>query len=394
MSAHPHTDSRGTVLVIGSGHLAFRITSLASAAGHRCLYRTHADIRGADSAHSAFDDIARGLQELDIASLAMAFLVDDRDEYNLELLIALISLDQSLPIVASLFNENMAPHLQAAHPNVRVLNPAKIAAPTFVSALTVPLTHTLRYVPAKIAPERAPARTDGLIRGLVASFALLLIASIAYFHAAEHLSWLNAVYFVVVTVATVGYGDITLVNSSAASKLLGIALILGSTFFIWMIFSLTVDSIIKRRVQLALGRKRYLRKGHVIICGLGRLGYFIAEQLIDAGETVLIVEREESSSTIEHFRARGADVYIGDARLPRVLQDVGVTRAKALYSVVNNDFANLEIGLNARSFAPDLRLILRIFDESMSRRIKESLDIHLTFSMTAIADEIFFGQAR
>ncbi len=64
-------------------------------------------------------------------------------------------------------------------------------------------------------------------------------------------------------------------------------------------------------------------------------------------------------------------------------------RAKALYSLVANDFVNLEVGLNARSFDPQLRLIIRMYDESMSRRIKEQLDIHLTFSVSAMADEKF-----
>jgi voltage-gated potassium channel Kch len=156
-----------------------------------------------------------------------------------------------------------------------------------------------------------------------------------------------------------------------------------------MIFSLTIDRIIRRRAQLALGRKRYSLKEHVILCGLGRLGQSVAEGLLDRGERLLIVEKEESSDAILYFRSRGADVYIGDARLPRVLADVGVRRAKALYSVIDNDFANLQVGLNARSFQPDLRLILRIFDAVMSRRIKEQLDIHLTLSMTADADEHF-----
>ena len=97
-----------------------------------------------------------------------------------------------------------------------------------------------------------------------------------------------------------------------------------------MIFSLTVDGIIKRRMQLALGRRKYARSGHVILCGLGRLGYFIADGLLTQDEQVLVVEKNEDSPTSEHLRSRGADVYIGDARLPRVLQDVGVTRAKAL----------------------------------------------------------------
>ena len=227
-----------------------------------------------------------------------------------------------------------------------------------------------------------------LIRLLLGTFALICAAAVTYFHHVMRISWVDALYFVVVTVATVGYGDISLKDHSTATKLVGIGLILCSTVFIWMIFSLTIDSIIRRRVQSSLGRRRYSHRNHVIICGLGRLGYFIADGLLERGEKVLIIEKDESSGKVQHFRSRGADVYLGDARLPRVLQDVGVGRAKALYSVIDNDYANLEIGLNARSIAPDMRLILRIFDRSMSEKLRENLDIHLTLSMTAIAHEI------
>jgi voltage-gated potassium channel Kch len=194
---------------------------------------------------------------------------------------------------------------------------------------------------------------------------------------------------VVVTVATVGYGDINLQHATALSKVVGIVLILSSTVFIWMIFSLTIDRIIKNRVQRELGRKQYRMKNHIILCGLGRLGYFIAEELLNKGEKFIIVEVAETSSNIEYFRSHGVAVYTGNARLPRVLQDVNVAGARALISVISDDYANLEIGLSARSFQPNLRLILRIFDASMAKVIKEKLDIHLTLSMSAIADDAF-----
>lgn len=378
------------VLIIGSGHLAFRVRRLARAREYDVVDFPRDAHTGDDREGSRFDDITRGLAALDLDTMAMVLLVDDRDERNLELLIALISLKRAVPVAASLFNENVAPHLQAAHPRVRILNPAKIAAPAFIDALDTPLEHTLRYTPARIIDGVPPGGRDRLITALVASFAALSAAAVAYFHFADRLSWLDAVYFVVVTITTVGYGDISLRASSATSKVVGIGLIVAATAFIWMIFSLTIDRIIKNRVQRALGRRRYTHTGHVILCGLGRLGYFIADGLLARGEHVLIIERDESSPTIDHLRARGADVYVGDARLPRVLKDVGVARAKALYSVVDNDYVNLEVGLNARSFDPNLRLILRIFDESMSARLRESLDIHLTLSMTALADERFF----
>ena len=378
------------VLIIGTGHLAFRVRRLAQARGYAAVDFPLAAHTADDREGSRFDDITRRLAALDLDTMAMVLLVDERDERNLELLIALISLKRAVPIAASLFNENVAPHLQAAHPSVRILNPAKIAAPAFIDALDTPLQHTLRYTPVRVSEAPLSARRDRLIPTLVALFASLSAAAMTYFHFADHLSWLDALYFVVVTITTVGYGDISLRASSATSKVVGIGLIVGATAFIWMIFSLTVDRIIKHRVQRALGRRRYANHGHVILCGLGRLGYFVADGLLSRGEHVLVIERDESSPMIDHLRARGADVYVGDARLPRVLKDAGITRAKALYSVIDNDYVNLEVGLNARSFDPNLRLILRIFDESMSARLRESLDIHLTLSMTALADERFF----
>ncbi len=375
------------IILAGAGHLAHRLRSLATRNGVEIVSLSRESLHPSSAGEPTFEIILRALREIDLDGIACAYLVDERDDANLELLIALTSVHPRLPVVLSLFNENIGPHLQAANPNIRVVNPAKIAAPAFIAALDAPLTHALRHPPVRHADRRSHAPVDSLIARLTLGFLSMLAAATTYFHVAERLSWIDALYFVVVTVATVGYGDINLLQSGVVSKLVGIGLILGSTCFIWMIFSLTVDRIIKRRVQLALGRRQYSHKHHVILCGLGRLGFFIAEGLIARGEQVLIVERDEHCAAIEHFRALGADVYIGDARLPGVLQDVGVVRAKALFSVINSDFTNLEIGLNARTFATDLRLILRIFDDAMSARIRDQLDVQLTLSMTAIADD-------
>jgi voltage-gated potassium channel Kch len=289
-----------------------------------------------------------------------------------------------------LFNENLIPHLKAEQRNLTLLNPARIAAPHFVSALYKPFDKKLSNSTKKNQNENWKKYKNSLILKLLLAFFILLLGSIFFFHFYENLTWIDSVYFVAVTVSTVGYGDISLAHSSTKSKFFGVLLIISSMFFIWIIFSLTIDQLLKKRIRLALGRRKYNYNNHVVVCGLGRLGYFIVELLLQKKEKVIIIEQNEECRHADYFRQLGAEVYIGDARLAKVLTDVNVTEAKALISVVNNDSVNLEIGLNARTYHPDMRLILRIFDEQMAEKIKEFLNIHLTLSASAIADDKFY----
>lgn len=379
-----------TILVFGSGHLAYRLKEKLHNGNYEVVHVTMGEVKAAAHSVSLLENLRHFLQKVHVDSVRMIYLLDEKDEVNLQLIIALISLYPGIPVTASLFNENLTPHLQSEHNNVTIFNPAKIAAPYFVAALSQPLER--KAEPKAVQPvfKTGVKKGDNLIQKLILSFTGLIIIAVFFFHFHEKLSWIDSLYFVVVTIATVGYGDINLAASSSLSKIAGITLILSSTFFIWMIFSLTIDRILKKRVALALGRKKYHYKDHVVLCGLGRLGYFIAEELLQKGERLVIIEQNEDSRYLDYFRQLGADIYIGDGRLAKVLDDTNVVQARAVMSVINDDSINLEIGLNCRSFQPGIRLILRIFDEEMARKIKDYLNIHLTLSASDIADEKFY----
>lgn len=378
-----------TILIFGTGHLAYRLTAKLKAGGYTVIHTSVDEISSDMRSFSLIENLRQYLGKMDIAEVGMVYLLDEKDELNLQLIIALISLYPGISITASLFNENLTPHLLANHTNVTILNPAKIAAPHFVAALYQPLEKRFEAAHS-IKAAKSKTKKDNLIKKLLFSFAGVIIIAVIFFHFYEKLSWVDSLYFVVVTVATVGYGDINLVNADAFSKIFGVLLILSSTVFIWMIFSLTIDRLLKKRIMLALGRKKYRCKDHVILCGLGRLGYFIAEELLQKGEKLIIIEQDENGRYLDYFRQLGAEVYVGDGRLSKVLDDTNVAQAKALISVISNDSMNLEIGLNSRSFQPGIRLILRIFDEQMAVKIKEYLNIHLTLSASDIADEKFY----
>lgn len=379
-----------SVYILGSGHLAHRVSKLLTASGHPVVHVKSLREQMTDGDASTLDAIKDALRDMQLEAARMIYVLFDTDADNLEVVISLLALFPDVPVSTSLFNENIRPHLEAANPSLRILNPARMSAPVFIAALEAPIARAGKGLRRIAFKPTLPARPkDAFLPTLVAAFIVLAISAAAYFHFYEGMAWIDAAYFMVVTISTVGYGDFNLQRAAPLSKIIGMAVMLASSVFIWVIFSLVIDRIIKRRVQLALGRRRYYYKDHIILCGLGRLGYFIAEALCAQGEQVVIIEQNEDSANAAYFRSRGVDVYHGNARLPRVLQDAGAAQCRALISVINDDYANLEIGLNARHFQPGLRLILRIFDASMAAVIREKFDIHLTQSMSAIAAEKF-----
>jgi TrkA-N domain/Ion channel len=378
------------VLIIGAGHLAYRLKKMLSTQGYEIFHSNLEQINAATDSVSLIENLDTYIKKIELSSLAMVYLLEDKDENNLQLIISLISLVTDIPITASLFNENLIPHLQKDHINLKILNPAKIAAPSFVEQLYIQVDREAIYAEVLLKSIEHKKTSFSIIQKLIIGFFILLLAASAYFHFYENLSWINSFYFVVVTAATVGYGDINFGTASVLTKIVVISLILSSTVCIWMIFSLTIDVFLKQRIQLELGRKKYLLKNHVIVCGLGRLGYFIVHELLQKNEKVIVIEQNENSNHIDYFRQLGAEVYIGDARLPKVMRDVNVVQAKALISVINNDSLNLEIGLNARSHQRDVKLILRIFDDQMADKIKDYLKIYHSLSASAIAVDKFY----
>lgn len=377
-----------TILILGSGHLASRTKLLLTQKGYTVTHLPNLFSNVPSDDSSTINETDKIFRTMDMKSFSMTYVLFEKDEDNLEVVIAMMALYSSIPIATSLFNENIRPHLEKANKKLIILNPAKLAAPLFVKALDNPIKRNLKRGTKSVRIMSNKSSNSFLIF-LISFFSLIVSSAVVYFHGSEQLSWLDALYFVVVTISTVGYGDINLQNSSALSKIIGIVLILCSSIFTWLIFSLLIDRIVKKRAQRSLGRKKYTYKDHVILCGLGRLGYYIADELQKTGERIVVIESNQESVSIEYFRNLGIDVYIGNARQPNVLQDAGAEQCRALISVINDDYANLEIGLNARYFQPDLRLVLRIFDESMADVIKEKFDIHLTKSVSFIAAEKF-----
>ncbi|MDR3520073.1 MAG: NAD-binding protein [Acidocella sp.] len=203
----------------------------------------------------------------------------------------------------------------------------------------------------------SPARN--LIFGLAYMLVIVTGATIAYM--LDGWSWGDAFYFVIITVFTVGYGEIHPIATPDLRAITITTIILGCTGIIFLTGAL-VQFITIAQIQILLGTKRMKTQidkmsGHVIICGYGRIGQMLSEELRAGGMEFVVLELNEQR--YNESMTHGNPTVRGDATDESVLEAVGIARARTLASVVPNDAANVFITLSARNLNKNLEIIAR-----------------------------------
>lgn len=134
-------------------------------------------------------------------------------------------------------------------------------------------------------------------------------------------------------------------------------------------------------------------RGHVIVCGLGRLGSRVVDQLVAAGYDPVVVETDWGSEFVARTLEGKVPVIAGDGRDRATLERAGLRRARALVTAINDDLLNIEIALTARALRPDIRVILRVFNEELDANLERSLGPNTAFSASALAAPTFAAAA-
>lgn len=128
---------------------------------------------------------------------------------------------------------------------------------------------------------------------------------------------------------------------------------------------------------------------HVIICGLGKLGYRAARQLLDFGREVVTIESNSEGRFVEQAKALGIPAIIADARRPESLIEAGIERADAIVPCTDDELTNLDIALDARELNPEVKVVMRLFDPDLAARVEKGFGIHTAFSTSALAAPVF-----
>jgi voltage-gated potassium channel len=124
---------------------------------------------------------------------------------------------------------------------------------------------------------------------------------------------------------------------------------------------------------------------HVIICGVGKVGYRVALELLKYGHEVVAIEANADGRFVEKVKALGIPVIIADARRSENLLKAGVHNADAVIPCTDNELANLDIALDARELNPGVKVVMRMFDPELAQRVEKGFGIHTAFSVSALA---------
>jgi Trk K+ transport system NAD-binding subunit len=112
---------------------------------------------------------------------------------------------------------------------------------------------------------------------------------------------------------------------------------------------------------------------HVVLIGLGKVGTRVLGRLTEMRVPVVVIERDATARGLQLARAREIPVIIGDVSQPEVYERARIDRSAAVMALTSNDSVNLEAVLYARDRKPDVRVVLRLFDDAFASTIYRTL---------------------
>jgi len=131
---------------------------------------------------------------------------------------------------------------------------------------------------------------------------------------------------------------------------------------------------------------------HVVLIGLGHLGYRVAQKLYEMGEQIAVIEINPGTHTTVAARDMGIPVIQADASHHGALEGANIKEARTIILASQNDALNLQIALKARSLNPDIQVVIRIFDEDFAHALQDQFGF-IALSATEMAAPVFAAAA-
>lgn len=280
--------------------------------------------------------------------------------------------------------DRRAPRAERVFVSARAMRPDRLRRPS-----------AIRHLFDSI--ERRVKITIGALLALATLSVLMLL--IGYEEpGGRRMSPLDALYFTVETIGTVGYGDFYFRDQDGWLRLWAICLMVVGATLATVFFALLTNALVSRRLEETLGNRRLTGLAdHVVVVGAGSVGVEVVRQLHTRGVGAVMLERDPANRFRGALRALRVPVVIADATLPETWSRLSLDRARAVVVVTSDDLVNIETGLAVRDLLgtrwPRVPVVLRIFDTRLAGTVESTFGFGFVRSPATLAAPWFVGAA-
>ncbi|GAL72637.1 potassium channel family protein [Jejuia pallidilutea] len=201
--------------------------------------------------------------------------------------------------------------------------------------------------------------------------AFIVVIGVFGYRFISNYSWVDALYMTVITMTTVGFGEVVPLDDQ--SKIFTIFLILASIIIVGYALSIITEYILSKNDIEELKHKKMQKKidgfkDHVVICGYGRNGKQAARKLQAHNKSFVVIEKNKDVE--ERLKHDEVPYVIGNANEDEILLQAGVDRASSFISALPSDADNLFVVLSTRQLNPTINIISRASQESSYKKLK------------------------
>jgi voltage-gated potassium channel len=201
----------------------------------------------------------------------------------------------------------------------------------------------------------------------------VVLLSIAGFHLIGGYGWLDAIWMVAVTISTVGFSERS--TEGAAVQILTMGVILFGVSSAAYTCGGFIQLALEGEVDRVLGRRKMTKeisrlRDHVIVCGFGRMGQDLANQLRHRGIGHVVIDQDSEKTLLADELNTLA--VVGDATSEPILLAANLDHARALVTALPTDAENVFIALTARNLRPDIQIIAKSEQESSCRKLRQA----------------------
>jgi voltage-gated potassium channel len=212
-----------------------------------------------------------------------------------------------------------------------------------------------------------------LVIAVLTPLLLVLAGTLGYWLIEDDYTPFDALYMTVITLSTIGYAEVH--PLSTAGRVFTIILILGGVFTFFYAVTAIIRAIISGEVRDLFGRQLMERslaqmRGHTIVCGYGRMGRLVCQELARQRMPFVLIDSNEE--LLADFDLPAGIPLHGDATSDEALRHAGVERARALITVMASDANNLYTTMSARLLNKDIFIVARVEDMHAETKLRRA----------------------